>query len=357
MGLIGKLFGKKEKNKSKEKKEESEINNLDEQEKEQEKDEKNDSECIIKASDGLSKQASENADTANNTENKKQKGSWFARIASKFSGSNRLDKDQLAELEEILLSSDLGLTCTNEIIKEAKSLNADDVTSCIRKKIEVWLSSLENGDVFENKDKSQEKTQVILIVGVNGAGKTTTIGKLSNYLNHLDYKVMIAAADTFRAAAIEQLKMWGQKNNVPVIAQQHGSDSAAVVYDAMSSSHSKLMDFLIVDTSGRLHNKDHLLKELQRMTKVMKKQDEAAPHHVWLVVDSTNGQNALQQVKIFNEALGLTGLIYTKVDARKRVGTIVNIAREIPIPIFFLGKGEKVDDLEPFSVKKFIENW
>jgi fused signal recognition particle receptor len=195
---------------------------------------------------------------------------------------------------------------------------------------------------------------VILVVGVNGVGKTTTIGKLAKKLQQDGRKVMLAAGDTFRAAAVEQLQVWGERNNVPVVAQATGSDSASVIFDAYQSAKARGIDVLIADTAGRLHNKSNLMQELEKIGRVLKKQDEALPHETMLVLDATTGQNALSQARSFNEAVKLSGITLTKLDGTAKGGMVFAIAKELQLPIRFIGVGEQLDDLRPFDADEFV---
>lgn len=200
-----------------------------------------------------------------------------------------------------------------------------------------------------------KKPYVILMVGVNGVGKTTTIGKLAKRLQNEGKSVMLAAGDTFRAAATEQLQIWGERNGIPVIAQGHGSDSASVIFDAMQSAKAKGIDVLIADTAGRLQNKTHLMNELEKVVRVMKKGDETAPHETMIVLDAGTGQNAINQVQVFSEAVNLTGISVTKLDGTAKGGVVFNIAQNTDIPIRFIGVGEGIDDLQPFKPKDFVD--
>jgi fused signal recognition particle receptor len=200
-----------------------------------------------------------------------------------------------------------------------------------------------------------KKPFVILVVGINGSGKTTTIGKLAHLYQTADQTVMLAAGDTFRAAAIQQLQAWGEKNNVPVIAQQPGADTAAVIFDALEAAKAKKIDLLLADTAGRLHTQSHLMTELQKIKRVLTKLDQTAPHEVLLVLDMTLGQNTINQVRDFNKAMNVTGLVLTKLDGTAKGGVIFSIADEFKIPIRFIGLGESRDDLRPFDAKQFID--
>ena len=204
-------------------------------------------------------------------------------------------------------------------------------------------------------DVSGKTPYVILMVGVNGVGKTTTIGKLARQFEAEGKSVMLAAGDTFRAAAVEQLQVWGQRNNIPVIAQHTGADSASVIFDAIQAAKSRKVDVLIADTAGRLQNKSHLMEELEKIVRVMKKLDEDAPHEVMLTLDASTGQNAVSQAKLFNEAVGLTGITLTKLDGTAKGGVIFAIADQFEIPIRYIGVGEGIEDLRPFKADDFIE--
>ena len=204
-------------------------------------------------------------------------------------------------------------------------------------------------------DIHPQNSELLMICGVNGSGKTTTIGKLANYYKKKDNKLLLAAGDTFRAAAIEQLQHWGQVNDVPVVAQQMGSDSAAVIFDALQSGKANKKDLIIADTAGRLHNKDQLMKEIAKVLKVVKKQSETAPEHVWLVIDGSMGQNTLVQARVFHEHLNLTGLVITKLDGAAKGGIVFSIAKELNLPIYFVGLGEGVEDLQRFNAQLFVD--
>jgi fused signal recognition particle receptor len=278
-------------------------------------------------------------------------------IAGIFFGKNKIDQETLAKLEAKLLSADVGVTVTKQIIeqlqsdlKHEKNITAETVLAAIRTQLENILEPCNQPLIIS------ENTQpfVILLVGVNGSGKTTTIGKLAKKLQDDNYKVMLAAGDTFRAAAIEQLKIWGERNQVPVIAQKPGSDSAAVIYDAFQAAKARGIEVLIADTAGRLHTHHGFMEELKKIKKIIQKIEPTAPHEVLLVLDATIGQNTLTQVKQFNDIIGVTGICITKLDGTAKGGTVFAIAKETKIPIRFIGVGESIDDLKPFDAKKFI---
>ncbi|MEE3690440.1 signal recognition particle-docking protein FtsY [Glaesserella parasuis] len=273
-----------------------------------------------------------------------------------FSGK-KIDDELFEELEEQLLVADLGMPTTTKIIKNltehaTKQQLRDAELLYQRLKVELAdvLKPVAQPLVLEDK-----KPYVILMVGVNGVGKTTTIGKLARKFQAEGKSVMLAAGDTFRAAAVEQLQVWGERNNIPVVAQSTGADSASVIFDAMQSAAAKGIDVLIADTAGRLQNKNNLMDELKKIVRVMKKYDETAPHEIMLTLDAGTGQNAISQAKLFNEAVGLTGITLTKLDGTAKGGVIFAIADQFNIPIRFIGVGEKIDDLRSFDAEEFIE--
>ncbi|MEG9532319.1 signal recognition particle-docking protein FtsY [Mannheimia indoligenes] len=273
-----------------------------------------------------------------------------------FSGK-KIDDELFEELEEQLLVADLGMPTTQKIINNLtqhatkKQLkDADLLYQQLKIELGEVLKPVAQPLVLEEK-----KPYVILMVGVNGVGKTTTIGKLARKFQNEGKSVMLAAGDTFRAAAVEQLQVWGERNNIPVVAQSTGSDSASVIFDAMQSAAAKGIDVLIADTAGRLQNKNNLMDELKKIVRVMKKYDETAPHEIMLTLDAGTGQNAISQAKLFNEAVGLTGITLTKLDGTAKGGVIFAIADQFNIPIRFIGVGEKIEDLRPFNAEEFIE--
>ena len=275
-----------------------------------------------------------------------------------FFRGKKIDDELFEELEEQLLIADLGMPTTTKIINNL----TQHATKQQLKDAELLYQQLklELADVLKPVAQPLEidttkKPYVILMVGVNGVGKTTTIGKLAKKFQDEGKSVMLAAGDTFRAAAVEQLQVWGQRNHIPVIAQSSGSDSASVIFDAMQSAAARNIDVLIADTAGRLQNKNHLMDELKKIVRVMKKYDETAPHEIMLTLDAGTGQNAISQAKLFNEAVGLTGITLTKLDGTAKGGVIFAIADQFNIPIRFIGVGEKIDDLRPFNSEEFIE--
>ena len=275
-----------------------------------------------------------------------------------FFRGKKIDDELFEELEEQLLISDLGMPTTAKIINNL----TQHATKQQLKDAELLYQQLklELADVLKPVAQPLEidttkKPYVILMVGVNGVGKTTTIGKLAKKFQDEGKSVMLAAGDTFRAAAVEQLQVWGERNHIPVIAQSSGSDSASVIFDAMQSASARNIDVLIADTAGRLQNKNHLMDELKKIVRVMKKYDETAPHEIMLTLDAGTGQNAISQAKLFNEAVGLTGITLTKLDGTAKGGVIFAIADQFNIPIRFIGVGEKIEDLRPFNSEEFIE--
>ena len=272
--------------------------------------------------------------------------------------SKSIDDGLLEEIETQLLVADVGIEATREIIDGLTELIALDqikdggaLMAALRSRMRAILVPSSQPLVIPE----QGHPYVILMVGINGAGKTTSIGKLAHRLQQQGLKVMLAAGDTFRAAAVEQLQTWGERNDVPVIAQQQGSDSASVIFDALQSARSRNMDVLIADTAGRLHTQSNLMEELKKIKRVMGKLDADAPHEVMLVVDAGNGQNALNQAQEFNNAIGLTGITLTKLDGTAKGGIIFAIAKRMQIPIRFIGVGEGIENLREFDAEEFVD--
>ncbi|QIZ49404.1 signal recognition particle-docking protein FtsY [Dickeya zeae] len=269
----------------------------------------------------------------------------------------KIDDDLFDELEEQLLIADVGVETTRKIIarltehasrKQLK--DAEALIALLKAEMSEILAKVDMPLAIDSKTPF-----VILMVGVNGVGKTTTIGKLARQYQAQGKSVMLAAGDTFRAAAVEQLQVWGERNNVPVVAQHTGADSASVIFDALQAAKARGVDVLIADTAGRLQNKSHLMEELKKIVRVMKKLDEDAPHEVMLTLDASTGQNAVSQAKLFNEAVGLSGITLTKLDGTAKGGVIFAIADQFGIPIRYIGVGESIDDLRPFKADDFIE--
>lgn len=287
-------------------------------------------------------------------------GSGFANL---FVGK-KIDEDLYEELETQLLVADVGINTTASIIdsltenaKRAQLKDGEALYELLKEKMREILAPVSmplslQAPVDEHGNK---QPFVILMVGVNGVGKTTTIGKLAKQFQSQGNKVMLAAGDTFRAAAVEQLQVWGERNDIPVIAQQTGSDSASVIFDALASAKARGMDVLIADTAGRLQNKDNLIEELKKVVRVMKKQNPDAPHEIMLTLDASTGQNAVSQTKIFNEAVGITGINLTKLDGTAKGGVIFSLADQFNIPVRYIGIGEGIDDLKPFNADEFVD--
>ncbi len=281
----------------------------------------------------------------------------FKLLSSLKKNNNKVGAEGLKEIEMQLLSCDVGVPATNEILENLLLRQSkDDLYS-----IEALRLALRE-DLIKILtpaqlpiDISSAKTFVILMVGTNGSGKTTTVGKLAKYFVSKNLKVMLAAGDTFRAAATEQLCEWGERNSVPVISQHQGADSASVIYDALESARARGIDILIADTAGRLHNQDHLMEELKKIIRVIKKLDDQAPHEIMLVLDAGMGQNGLFQTKQFHNAVGVTGLTLTKLDGTAKGGLIFALAKSVGLPIRFLGLGESPDDLHPFLATEFVD--
>ncbi len=276
-------------------------------------------------------------------------------IATLFTGT-RIDDDLYDELESALLMADAGVDATQELLDALKKIvrtdkltEAPQVKLALRELLIRLLAPLEKPLLL-----GREQPLVMMIAGVNGAGKTTTIGKLAKHMQAHQQKVLLAAGDTFRAAAREQLTVWGERNDVAVIAQESG-DPAAIAFDAVQAGKARGMDVVMVDTAGRLPTQLHLMDELKKIRRVIGKGMESAPHEVLLVIDGNTGQNALAQVKAFNEALSLTGLIVTKLDGTAKGGVLAAIARQCPVPVYFIGVGEGIDDLQPFVASEFVD--
>ncbi|WP_264311170.1 signal recognition particle-docking protein FtsY [Pseudomonas putida] len=279
-------------------------------------------------------------------------------MASLFLGKKVIDDDLLDEIETRLLTADVGVEATSTIVqnltqKVARKQLAD--ADALYKSLQEELAALLRPVEQPLKVQAQNKPYVILVVGVNGAGKTTTIGKLAKKLQLEGKKVMLAAGDTFRAAAVEQLQVWGERNQIPVIAQHTGADSASVIFDAVQAAKARGVDVLIADTAGRLHTKDNLMEELKKVRRVIGKLDADAPHEVLLVLDAGTGQNAISQAKYFNQSVELTGLALTKLDGTAKGGVIFALAKQFSIPIRFIGVGEGIDDLRTFEAEPFVK--
>lgn len=301
-----------------------------------------------------------------------KKGSWFNRMKTGLSksrknlaegmvsiliGGKEIDDELLEEVEDQLLVADIGVNATNRIIQSLTEQTARGdliYAHSLYKALQSELVDILAPKVAPLSIDTSKKPFVILVVGVNGVGKTTTIGKLAKRLQGEGKSVMLAAGDTFRAAATEQLQIWGERNDIPVVAQGHGSDSASVIFDAMQSAKARNIDVLIADTAGRLQNKTHLMAELEKVVRVMRKADPSAPHEGMIVLDAGTGQNAINQVELFNKIVPLTGITITKLDGTAKGGVVFNIAETTDVPIRYIGVGESIDDLRAFSPKQFV---
>ena len=286
----------------------------------------------------------------------KTKKSFDEKINNVFSSFRKVDEDFLEELEEILIMSDIGMDTSVKIInnlrervKKEKIEDEEDVKKALREEMKKIL------DITDIGLKLNTKPSVILVVGVNGVGKTTSIGKIANRLAKDGKKVVVAAADTFRAAAVEQLEIWAKRSGADIVKREEGVDPASVVYDAIKITKEKNADVLIVDTAGRLHNKKYLMDELNKIQKVINKEMSEADKEVLLVIDGTTGQNAISQVKAFKEEADITGLVLTKLDGTAKGGVVIGIVEENKIPVKFIGVGEQIDDMEIFNSDDFVK--
>ena len=326
----------------------------------------------VTGSDAQAATTKEPATESQETKENKKKGSWFNRMKTGLSksrknlaegmvsiliGGKEIDDELLEEVEDQLLVADIGVNATNRIIKSlTEQTDRGDLiyAHSLYKALQSELVDILTPKVEPLVIDTSKKPFVILVVGVNGVGKTTTIGKLAKRLQGEGKSVMLAAGDTFRAAATEQLQIWGERNHIPVVAQGHGSDSASVIFDAMQSAKAKNIDVLIADTAGRLQNKTHLMAELEKVVRVMRKADPSAPHEGMIVLDAGTGQNAINQVELFNKVVPLTGITITKLDGTAKGGVVFNIAETTDVPIRYIGVGESIDDLRSFSPKQFV---
>ena len=292
----------------------------------------------------------------------KTRETLVAKVNRLIFAKGKIDDEFLTQLEEILISSDVGVETAHRIIesikrktKEKKYESQEELNELVRSEItNALVKSSSNGvDPFEFPPHT--KPYVIMVVGVNGVGKTTTIGKLAYNYKSAGKNVLIGAADTFRAAANEQLEVWAKRAGVEIIQQLQGSDPAAVAFDTVQAAKARGADVVIIDTAGRLHTKTNLMEELKKIKRVITKVSAEAPHEVILVLDATTGQNAIQQAKLFNESVGLTGLVITKLDGTAKGGVIFAVTNALKVPVRFIGVGEKIDDLQPFDAEKFVE--
>lgn len=292
----------------------------------------------------------------------KSKKSFFSKIKKSIAGKSRVDASFLDELEEIFIGADVGVSTTIKIIDKLeervaidKYINTDDLNKILKDEITKILDV--SNDDFKEVEISNKGPYVIMIVGVNGVGKTTTIGKLANKFRNADKSVIIGAADTFRAGAIDQLEVWAQRAKVDIVKQQMGSDPASVVHDTLNSSVSKNVDIVLIDTAGRLHNKVNLMNELSKIKRVMTKVIPDAPHEILLVLDGSTGQNAFEQAKKFIESTDVNSLAITKLDGTAKGGVVIGICDQFQIPIKYIGIGEGIDDMKIFDSKNFINSF
>jgi len=288
----------------------------------------------------------------------KTRAGLVSALEDAIQGKKEIDAGLLEELEATLLAADIGVRTTEEILERIRQrverhqlADAAELRSLIREQLLEILAASERAPA-----RVKEPPAVVLLVGVNGSGKTTTIGKLANRFKNEQRSVLLCAADTFRAAAIEQLEVWGQRTGIQVIRQGPGSDPSAVLFDAVQAAKSRKVDYVLVDTAGRLQTKENLMLELQKMSRTASKVIPGAPHEVLLVLDATTGQNGLEQARKFTETSGVTGIVLTKLDGTAKGGIVVAIARELNLPIRYVGVGEKVEDLLPFDAEKFIQS-
>ncbi|MBN2032362.1 MAG: signal recognition particle-docking protein FtsY [Deltaproteobacteria bacterium] len=280
------------------------------------------------------------------------------RLDNLLYGKKQIDEKLLEQIEEILFTSDLGVAATRELIETVQAGVARkelDQPEKLRKALKEQIRQFLDVVDIPHSMPGPGEPYVIMVIGVNGVGKTTTIAKLGYQAREQGKTVIFVAGDTFRAAAIEQLQVWGDRVGVEVIKQKQGSDPSAVVFDGLSSALAKRIDVVLIDTAGRLHTKSNLMEELEKINRVIKRKLPGAPHEVWLVLDATTGQNAVSQAEIFHKALGLTGIILTKLDGTAKGGIVVGICRQMKIPIKFIGIGEKMDDLRPFNAPDFVD--
>ncbi|MDP2208013.1 MAG: signal recognition particle-docking protein FtsY [Bacteroidota bacterium] len=285
----------------------------------------------------------------------------IAKVQKLITSKSKIDDELLNNLEEILILGDVGVSTTHQIIenikvrvKQERYENSTELDRLLREEIQKMLLNGNGSDEAPFVISHTQKPHVIMIVGVNGVGKTTTIGKLAYNYKTAGKKVLIAAADTFRAAANEQLEIWAKRAGVDIIQQAHGADPAAVAYDSLKSGIANNVDVMIIDTAGRLHTKINLMEELKKIKRVLQKLMPEAPHEIYLVLDATTGQNAIQQAKQFTSAVGITGLVLTKLDGTAKGGVVIAVSQELNIPVKFIGVGETIEDLQPFDKNAFV---
>ncbi|MBI9041273.1 signal recognition particle-docking protein FtsY [Lutibacter sp.] len=294
----------------------------------------------------------------------KSKTSFFSKLSKAVAGKTKVDDDVLDNLEEILISSDVGVNTTLKIIERIearvakdKYLGTDELNKILREEIAGLLAETNVGNETDFVIPANKKPYIIMVVGVNGVGKTTTIGKLAAQFNKNGKKVVLGAADTFRAAAIDQLQVWADRVGVPIVRQEMGSDPASVAFDTLKSAVAQNSDVVIIDTAGRLHNKVNLMNELTKIKRVMQKVVEDAPHEVLLVLDGSTGQNAFEQAKQFTKATEVTSLAVTKLDGTAKGGVVIGISDQFQIPVKYIGVGEKIDDLQVFNKIEFVDSF
>jgi fused signal recognition particle receptor len=292
------------------------------------------------------------------------KTSFFSKLTKAVAGKSKVDDEVLDNLEEVLVSSDVGVNTTLKIIEriearvaQDKYLGTDELNQILREEIAALLSETQSGEESEFTVPANKKPYVIMVVGVNGVGKTTTIGKLANQFKKAGYKVVLGAADTFRAAAIDQLQVWADRVGVPLVKQQMGSDPASVAFDTLQSAVTQNADVVIIDTAGRLHNKVNLMNELTKVKRVMQKVVEEAPHDVLLVLDGSTGQNAFEQAKQFTAATEVSCLAVTKLDGTAKGGVVIGISDQFQIPVKYIGVGEGIEDLQVFNKYEFVDSF
>jgi len=284
--------------------------------------------------------------------------SWLTYDLANLAPGGKIDEDVLDELEAELVMADVGIETTARIIEELQgSLARKELADvdALRTGLQRSLTSILEPVAVPLEINEQHRPFVILMVGVNGAGKTTTIGKMARRFGEQGLSVMLAAGDTFRAAAVEQLQAWGERNDVPVVAQQSGADPAAVIFDAWEAARARNIDVLLADTAGRLQNQQGLMDELTKIQRVIARRDETAPHEIMLVLDASQGQNALVQAEKFHEALGLTGITVTKLDGTAKGGILLAVANQLQVPVRFIGIGESAEDMQAFSASEFVD--
>jgi fused signal recognition particle receptor len=293
----------------------------------------------------------------------KTKTNLFSRISKAIVGKTKVDEDVLDNLEEILITSDVGVETTLRIIERIqkrvardKYLGTAELNTILKEEISELLAENNTGDATDFFVPENSRPYVILVVGVNGVGKTTTIGKLAHQFKNTGYSVVLGAADTFRAAAIDQLKIWAERVDVPIVVQTMGADPASVAYDTVKSAMARNIDVAIIDTAGRLHNKINLMNELSKIRKVVQKLNPDAPHEILLVLDASTGQNAIEQAKQFTAATDVNGLVLTKLDGTAKGGVVLGISDLFKIPVKYIGIGEKMSDLQVFNRQAFVES-